>query len=140
MRIQVIIGHLESGEVEAIACGADLAKQDDLIARLIDRDGVESQRKRYTQIEVITNDHARRRISFSGRPEKIAEREADLKATREAAQKKLDEQNAEAGKRAAKKEADELDRINRTNLRMRSAFSGGTQSTTEAANPVKTTD
>lgn len=124
MRIQVLVGKLESGEVEAIACGSNLPAQEAKLAKLVGAGGIESQRKRYVQIEVLTNDHIKRRIAFAARPEKLAENAEAGKARVAADQLAIDEKKAADAKAAAEKAAQELADLDAKNMAARYSIIG----------------
>lgn len=118
MRVFAIIGLKEGtkNDFEAIIVSADLVEVEKTLEKLQKSNGVLTERRRFTQVDFITNDHARRRISFGARRDTLeAVREADAKRHQDEQarieKKKADDKAAadEVAKKArAKLDADNL--------------------------------
>ena len=119
MRVQVIIGHTDEGEIEAIRCGIDIVEQGKFLAKLTDNGGVVSQRKRYREIEVVTNDHVVTKRTFRIRDEKITEAEEAAHKANKAAQAAIATAGATKSAADHKAAADAVAELDRQNLAIR---------------------
>lgn len=105
MRLYAVIGLKEGSkdDVESIITSANLAEVEKVIERLQKSNGVLTERKRYTQVDFLTNDHPRQRFTFGARRDTLEAIQA------EEAKRHQDEEARIAKAKADKKAQEEAD-------------------------------
>jgi hypothetical protein len=105
VRFYTVVGLKEGtkDDFESIITSANLPEVEKVIEKLQKNNGGLSQRQRFTQVDILTNDHVRQRFTFGARRDTIEAVQAEEAKRHKAEQARIEQKRSEDATAAAEK-------------------------------------